>query len=229
MAEDFEPIPLQINDQLQITVKGTDEDVPTTYLSRVEDVKGSEISIGWPTNRGVRAPVHPGDVLCITYRAEAAVLATDARIVTRELEPIPLLIVRTEGPVRRIQRREFVRVPAMVEVELKSRVAAPFKPRAGELDPNIIVARTTDISGGGFAIKYNAQPQVGTVYDVKLTLPEAHKALFVSAKVVRVESVIEADRKYYVSGFAFFQISEALRRQIISFVFRFQQHSLAKE
>jgi c-di-GMP-binding flagellar brake protein YcgR len=228
MAEDLEPVRLQINDQIQATIKGTDEEIPTNYLSRVEDIKENDLIIGWPTHLGVRAPVRMGDVLSLFYHSRTAVMAFDARIVGKEQEPIPVLTVRVEGGVRRIQRREYVRVPAMVDVELRSTTVTTVKLEPGVADADFIVTRTINISGGGFAIKHTAHPRVGTEYDVTLKVPDVDKPILGAAKAVRVESFIEADRRVHVCGFAFIRLNESLRRQIISYIFKFQQNSLSK-
>jgi c-di-GMP-binding flagellar brake protein YcgR len=222
-----EPL-LAINDRLQITVGGTDEEVPTTYLSRVENIAGEEYTIGWPTSRGIRAPVREDDVLTLSYACANAVYSFDARIVQRILEPIALVVVCPQGPPRKIQRREDVRVPALVEVRLSARVVSvnPDRPK----DLNFIACRTVNLSGGGFAIHHAAAPLVGSIYQVRLAIPGQSEPVEMTAKVVRCESVMDPARgMHYEVGFAFIQVRESSRRHIVSFVFRFQQSTPSQQ
>jgi c-di-GMP-binding flagellar brake protein YcgR len=228
MSEDCEPVVLQINDQVQATIKGTEGEIPTTYLSRVEDIKGDDLIIGWPTNQGVRAAVRLGDVLSLFYSAKTAVMSVDARITDRQQEPIPTLTVRVEGEIRRIQRREYVRVPAMVEVQLRLRTVTAIKVDLGIANPGFITTRTLNISGGGFAIKHAAHPVVGTEYDVELRIPDVDRPIHLTARTVRVDPLAEPEKRLNICGFAFHQITECIRRQIVSYVFRFQQLSLSR-
>ena len=221
---------LNINDRLQLIIKGTDEEVPTTYLSRVENICDGEITISWPTSRGIRAPVHDGDILSLFYTDTHAVYLLDACVLRRLPEPIPLVVARAAGSVQRIQRREYVRVPAMVDVRLSARVITAKPSRDAEAGTDFITTRTLDISGGGFAINHAASPRTGTLYDVVLSVPTLDEPLKMTAKVVRSESAVDPVRGvYFRIGFAFIQVKESVRRQIVSYVFRFQQSRLVEE
>jgi c-di-GMP-binding flagellar brake protein YcgR len=218
-------LPVQVNDRLQVMIKGTDEQVPTTYFSRVENI-GDSFVIAWPTQGGTRAPIRDGTVLAVSFGTEDTIYTFDARILKRIQVPFPALVLATQGAVRRVQRREYVRVPAGVEVFLVARVVRVRPGSGGKADTNFITTRTVDLSGGGFGIHYPASLNVGDLYDVRLTIPGFAGGLAMTAKVVRSELTGNPmSQMFYDVGFAFLQIGEPVRRQIVSFVFRFQQKS----
>ena len=218
---------LQVNDRIQVALKGTDEEVPTTYLSRVEDVAPSDYLIEWPTSGGVRAPVRDRQVLLMTFTAQGSVYCLEACVMSRAQQPIPLLTVRRLGPARRIQRRAYVRVPAMISVELAARVVGTAVDGREAANQALIATQTVNLSGGGFAIHLMTALPLGAVFDVKLNIPEREKPLNVTAKVVRIESL--AASHTYEIGFAFLGLTESTRSQIMGFVIRLQQASLVRD
>jgi c-di-GMP-binding flagellar brake protein YcgR len=221
---------LQINERIQVTLKDSEEAVPTTYYSRVEDFRETDFVIGWPTSRGLRAPAHSDTVLVISFVTGTAVYAVDASIVERILDPIPLLVVRPLTPFRNIQRREYVRVLAMVDVELTSQTVV-FGGEEGKTPmPLIISTRTFNLSGGGFAIHYPRPIQIDLIFDVKVKLPGRAEPLLAEVKVVRCEAGPDVTKeRYYDVGFAFVHMSEAIRRHFVSYVFKVQQSSILRD
>jgi len=221
-------IPLRLRDRLQITIKGTNEEISTTYASRVENISDGNIVIRWPNLRGVRAPLQDNNILCIFFVKGSEVFAVDARVLKLMPSPNSLVLVRCEGKTRKIQRRDYVRVPAMIDVRLTGR---PVMARAISEARTVYVITTTtvDISGGGFSIHHDMPLQMGSLYDVRMKIPTLEQPLSLTAKVVRMEPALNRMNKtYYDIGFDFTLLDERLRCQIIKYVFRFQQNTLVK-
>lgn len=219
--------PLRINDLLQATILGTDEEVPTTYISRIEDVADGKILIGWPTSAGIRAPLHENDQLAVTFVECGGAFSFSGQVIERIFDPIPLIRLLPDSQIQKIQRRNYVRVPAMVETRLFSRVVTVDKNDPSK-DANMIATRTINLSGGGFLIHAPALPRLGGIYDVRMMIPGSDYPLEMTAKVVRCDKVADPVKgDYYAAGFAFVQVQEHARRRIVSYVFRFQQSSLA--
>jgi hypothetical protein len=229
MAQETVEVPLRLKDHLQITIKGTGDVIPTTYMSRVEKMSDGEIAIRWPAFRGVRAPIQDNNLLCMFFIKGSEAFTIDARVVKLILYPSPAIVVRCEGPLRKTQRRDFVRVPAMIDVRLSARLIVATA-SGDERASYIITTTTVDISGGGFNIHHCAPMPMGSIYDVKMKIPTLEQPLSLTAKVVRMEAALNSKNEtYYDIGFLFIQIEEPIRRQIIKYVFRFQQNSLAKQ
>jgi c-di-GMP-binding flagellar brake protein YcgR len=203
----------------------TGEENPVSYLSRVEDISGLRISLGWPTSGGIRAPLHAGDRLQVFFIKDAVYLM-ECSVVDWKLLPIPLVIVECQSSVRKAQRREYVRVSAKVNVRLSARVVQ-FGRHLQDDPVGRIEAATLSLSGAGFGIRYPYAPIVGNVYDVRMSSVDFDEPIAANAQVVRCESAIDQQKQvFYSVGFAFTQIKEADRRRIVSFVFRYQQNSL---
>lgn len=229
MTESGDDARLQINDRIQVTIKGSDEEVPTTYYSRVEDLKGQDYVIGWPTSRGIRAPVREDTVLLVSYITGRSVYCIESAILERVRQPVPLLRVRPLAPPRSIQRREYVRVPALVDIELTPQVVT-MGADGQPVGPVDIRARTHNLSGGGFAVHHPQPIRIDTLFDVKLKLPGTSDPIALAAKVVRCELGEDPTKeRYYDVGFAFVHVVESLRRKIVSYVFRVQQSSLMRD
>jgi c-di-GMP-binding flagellar brake protein YcgR len=140
--------------------------------------------------------------------------------------PVPIVVVDCQVPVRKAQRREYVRVSAKVEAHLSAKVVQ-FGTHSQDDPVNSIDARTFSISGAGFAIRHSCAPALHNFYEVKLSLPDCDAPIRANAQVVRCESDVNQQfQSTYSIGFAFTRIKESDRRRIVSFVFRTQQNSL---
>jgi c-di-GMP-binding flagellar brake protein YcgR len=229
MTGEKQDIQLQVNDQVQVKIKGTDKEVPTTFLSRVEDAAPGDYLIAWPSSNGLPAPIKDREVLLMSFTNQGSAYCLEAIVMRRVQNPIPLLTVWPLGPVRRIQRREYVRVPATINVELAARVINASVNGREPVSQALIETETVNISGGGFAIRHLSTLPLGALFDVKLKIPEQGKALNVTAKVVRSEPLAAPTSIHtHEIGFAFCELAEAIRCQIMSFVIRLQQSSLVR-
>src|SRR5206468_12328859 len=117
------------------------------YSSRVEDTVGQKVSIAWPTDSGMRIPFHANERLFLTYQRKDAIYGVKVLVEQTIHSPIPLLVVRPISETERIQRREFVRIAAMIAVELTEK-----QDPQGNQEVTVIRANTIDLSGGGFSI-----------------------------------------------------------------------------
>jgi len=209
---------LEVNDLVQVAV--ADGSSSRSYSSRVEDTAGPKVSIAWPTDSGMRIPFHVKEELTLTYPRQDAIYGV--RVVVEETihTPIPVLVVRPISATQRIQRREFVRVGAMIAVEL-----------TGKLDPaapevTLIKANTIDLSGGGFSIHHQSPLPVGTVFDTKLSLPGG-PPLKLLAKVVRHDRRVDVHQNRIVRiGLMFQSIHESALSRIIRYVLEAQTSSV---
>jgi c-di-GMP-binding flagellar brake protein YcgR len=224
-AQAMKLFPLTINDRVQVTPIRPDEEDPVCLLSRVEDISGAQISLGWPTSGGIRAILREGDKLQVFFIKDAVYLM-ECTVLSRALSPVPVVVVGCQAPVRKAQRREYVRVSAKVDVHLSAKVVKFGKERHD--DPvSYIDARTHSISGAGFAIRHNCAPDLHNLYEVKLSFPDCENPISANAEVVRCESEVNhLSQRTYNIGFAFTRIKESDRRRVVSFVFRTQQNSL---
>ncbi len=213
----MQPPTLQVNDLIQVRI--LEGEVRDPYPSRVEDLAGDEMVIAWPTEKGTPLPVVAGQVVSVAFVHDGKYYGFDGTVRGATLEPLPILVLHVPVQPSRIERRDNVRVSMSVPVELTERVVSLSEYRA-QGEHNIIRTVTVNISGGGFAIHHGTFIPVGTVFDVKLSLPDKEDPLSIVAKVVRCSESPGGNQCHV--GFAYCQVSEKVRSRIVRFVFAAQ-------
>jgi c-di-GMP-binding flagellar brake protein YcgR len=111
------------------------------------------------------------------------------------------------------QRREFVRVPADIEVTL-------YYSEGGNKQESVF---TTDISGGGMAVLVprHVVLSVGSDVRAQFVLPSDKSVVDVKCFVVRIGD--RNERGYALVSLQFIKIDEATRRRIIQYTFARQR------
>jgi c-di-GMP-binding flagellar brake protein YcgR len=224
--EAMDQVRAEVNELVQIQL--VDDPNSRTYYSRVEDASGDRLNISWPTEAGVRIPFHKSEQLFISFTRQDAVYGFQASVTATIPGPIPMLIVQSSGEIERIQRREYVRVPSLLPVELTAVVSSG----SSESSPDVVSIKTNtvNVSGGGFAIHHRFVLPVGTMLQVKLTLPGHPEPLPLSARVVRNESREDVHKnRFFMIGVQFVTIPERIRMRIVRHVFDAQKAALTRE
>ncbi len=219
--------PVKINDLIQVTVIG--EGPGTTYPTRVDDIINEKLVLAWPTNLGVLIPIRIGQPLELYFIREDAVYSFASKVDESQREPVPRIALREAGPVRRIQRRAYFRVRAMIPVQLTGTVRTDASGNDHHTSVLHIVSSTVDISGAGIAIHHGSPIPVDTMFEAKLSIDPDEPPMKLLTRVVHSEQVVglEEDRRVYRVAFFFIAITEAQRRKIVRRCFRIQQESLA--
>jgi c-di-GMP-binding flagellar brake protein YcgR len=215
----------QINDLLQVKV--LDDPNSLTYHSRIDDLVSGKVVMSWPTERGIRVPIHLKQELSLTFLREDAVYSFKVVVEDRNQQPIPQLRVRPLTIPERTQRRQFFRVRTALPVELTGTVPDGT---AGAGAGNVlhIVTTSYDLSGSGVSIRHGFSIPTGTLLQLKLTLPGEDAVVKALAKVVCSESIaLGGDKIVHHVGMYFLSIAEAQRSRLVRHVFRVQQTALA--
>ena len=213
---------VEVNDILQIKI--VDDPNSLSYRSRVEDIVGDWMIIGWPTSNGVLVPIHLNRPLSLSFVREDAAYLFVGVVQEREREPFPHLKVHLLGPRERLQRRQFFRVRVPIWLEIKG--ARSFRE-----NPDAVLylkTHTYDLSGSGVAIRSETSIPVGTILEAKLLLDQL-PPLKATAKVVSSESIVTPDRKTLSHiGMSFVELKESQRTRLVCYVFRVQRQELAR-
>jgi c-di-GMP-binding flagellar brake protein YcgR len=215
-------LPLEVKDAIQVQAVGSR---PTPYCdSRIEEMAADELIISWPTHAGERIPMRELQAIRISFSRNQEVFEFDATVLDVIDDPVPLLSVRPAGMMRKIQRREDVRVRAHALVELMARVVGLARYKDIRNRSYNIKGETVTLSAGGFAIHHSATIATGTLFEAKLTLPGESK-LTLNAQVVRCELVSAPDDQppTFEVGFSFTRLPQAARARIVRFVFGLQR------
>jgi len=218
-------ISLEINDLVQVRCHG--DESASAYPSRVDDAVGRRVTLSWPTDRGIRVPIHKDQSVALFFIREDAVYSYEGIVEERVITPIPRVVVHLVGSEQRIQRREYFRVRVMLPVELLGAVETSGKPIDIRDSILHIQTLTSDLSGAGFAFHHRTAIPIGTVFETKLTLENDIPPLQLLSRVVSADSVRGLnDRRAFHIGLIFIGITEDHRSQIVRHVFKIQQTAL---
>lgn len=181
------------------------------YRSRIEEIGEKIVSIGAPYERGEVVPLREGTKIQITFWDETAAFSFEADIMQRVAVPVPIFILQLPDSVEKVQRRNYVRVPAVFPV------AFQLVTRQGLSD--IKKAMMLDLSGGGMRFSTKELVENKSILYVHLTLPNGE--MQTPVRVCRVEWIENANR--YRISVEFHDIPERERDKIIRCVFDIQR------
>lgn len=209
---------LKINQILYMQLNSIDdEEAKQEYKSRISDIQENVIAMEIPMNEktGHLKRLYAGDELSVYFLTEGGMknYFTTTVLGFRE-DVIRTVLIRKPEPeaVTKVQRRDFLRVPADLEVAVKLREQIQF------------LALTDDVSGGGISIMCDANVPVktGDVLGCWLLVPfkngKAEHVPF-KADVVRA-NVLETGKLKLMLRFS--DIADRDRQKVIRFCFERQ-------
>jgi c-di-GMP-binding flagellar brake protein YcgR len=215
MMPTMKPGALEVNDLIMVRPQA--DSLSRAYPSRVEDLQGENVTLAWPSDGGVRVSFRIEESVYLSYTRTDAVYGIQGIVKRTVTEPMALIQVHLVGQVERIQRREYVRVQAILPVEmiLSSTVEEGLAPSITKIS-----TKTIDLSAGGMAIHHKAVIPHGTLFDVQLNLPGSSSSLRLLAKVVRDSVFRDAyNEKMHRYGLMFLSVPEGTRSRLVKYVF----------
>jgi c-di-GMP-binding flagellar brake protein YcgR len=138
-----EPLLPKINQVLYVNVNSIDEEeAKIEYKSRIADMNDESFTIEVPLHEtsGRFKRLYQGDEINVCYVTEGNVKNYfNTSVIGFTEDTVPLVIIKRPNPdsVTRVQRRNFLRVPAELEIAVKYMKKLQF------------VTLTEDVSGGG--------------------------------------------------------------------------------
>lgn len=143
----------------------------------------------------------------------------------KESEPLPSTATRATDTT---QRRSWARVESSLDCRFVVARSPQSPPDNANTNPSVIKEEElrgliVDLSGGGCKITTPYELQVGDKLGLFLELG-SRRRLALKGEVVRTEK--EPDSEQTFAGVMFLDIREAVRDQIISWMFRYQQNIL---
>ncbi len=211
--------PIRINQPVEIELNYTSG--INTFKSRVEGISDDNIVIAAPMLNGQVIPVKNGINMRVSYLDNIALYTFDSIVLSSNLRPVPTLTLDKPGSLKRVQRRNFVRIDArlpMVFTLLKENL------ESGSEDYD---ATTIDVSGGGLMFSTDCSLHLHDILEVKLALTDN---VYVTAlgKVVRIVEKKQQDKHTFSVGLEFSIIEEGERDKIIRYIFN-QQRELRRK
>ncbi|MCL5256762.1 MAG: flagellar brake domain-containing protein [Chloroflexi bacterium] len=205
----------EINRTVEIEVRGKDN--TDRYPSRVEDMRSDTMAVSMPMQHTNLVRVPEGQTVVVSAVESDALYAIKGMVLSNVLQPVPILIIRLESGIERLQRRRYVRVATSLE---KSSVLV----RQGEPEEwETITVRISSLSAGGLLFKSDRKIAAGTDLQIDLRLDDGCSDLIrLCAKVARVEEETSRTGKVYSTGCYFTSIRAADEKRIVRYVFKMQ-------
>ena len=185
------------------------------YRTKIEEIGNRIISIGVPLVEGQFIPLHEGTSLRVIFTDDIAAYSFSSRIVKRITEPIPTFYIEYPQKIKKIQRRQYVRVP--VVQELSYRIVE--EEELSEEKKGFM----KDLSGGGLLMAASEDLPPQTKIKIKTIIGATEMEL----PGITLRSTKDNDSTYLISV-KFTDISERTRDRIIKYIFDIQREMRRK-
>ncbi|MGB9682041.1 MAG: flagellar brake protein [bacterium] len=205
----------------KVTLQVLEGDYQGYYPSRIEDISGDILLLALPFIGTVPVPIGVGTRVAIFSSGKDAVYRIEGEVSGRQLDPLPLLSIVTDGMVSRVQRRENVRILITLSVIYTIKGEA-----------RVYEAYTKDISGGGVKLVLLEPLKIRDIIHLRISLPPPELSISTEGEVVWVyieESLINnRTEKTYYAGIKFINIEDKERERLVRFIFNYQRNLLKK-
>jgi len=181
------------------------------YKTRIEEVGEKILSLGALFQHGEVVPLREGTKVKLTFWDEMSAYSFEAEIMQRIAVPVPMFVLELPDSVTKVQRRNFVRVPATYPITFRSVTKEGLS--------NLHKAMMLDLSGGGMRLLTEERVETNSLLYTQLTLPNGD--LQTPVRVCRAEKIV--DSKRYMVSVEFHDIQERDRDRIIRSVFDIQR------
>lgn len=151
------------------------------YPTRMEDVKDDLWAFAHPMRKGALLPLYREMAVTLLCEEQSCHLFAHATVVRSDMTgTVPLLWVRPEGNVERIQRRRFVRVPCLLDMMAFCLDFEEKNPLKGRW----FAGKAADISLGGIRFRCSRSAVFGEEDELFLCLALS-EPFWVVTKVIR--------------------------------------------
>ncbi|MFP4687567.1 MAG: flagellar brake protein [bacterium] len=200
-----------------------DEKIGGKYVTFLEEPKDNELVVQVPVVDELYLPLGKGQDVNVNYSKLSARYEFDSCVKKRDDGGMaPLIYLKRPVRVKRIQMRDYLRVPCSIEAHMEI---------LGELSdsslPRRVNGKIVDISGGGLKFETNIPVPASVLVDIYFELDLVSKQISpIHGKIIRrLEDKI---RKKYFLIVEFAGITIEQRNSIIQFTYQ-QQLSLDKK
>ncbi|WP_040211265.1 flagellar brake protein [Clostridium polynesiense] len=179
------------------------------YKSTVQNLSEDLFSISIPIVEREYLPIESGSTVEIVhYDGEGNIYQYKSDVVDRIIEnKLPQLILNKPLTVKKVQRRNFVRVNMMQLIKYN-------KINFGSMEELTGKAILIDLSGGGMKIQVKEELQRGD--NISALITYENKDYMVNGEIVRIDLTPERQR---ICGVSFSSLNESTRENIIKIVF----------
>lgn len=211
---------LKINSRIEVVLKDGD------YKCSIQDVTTEHFAITIPMRERKYYPLNRGTIVSMLYYCGKVLYKFECEVIGRKVDRIPIIILGLPQNTRVIQRRDFVRVPVINNIEF-FKIDKTFKDKKVEdlakSKSEKVKSITLDISGGGMRIMSRVKLKYGDI--LMVYLPMMTEKFMVKSEIVRIENNEDNTNVY---GLCFFDLDEKLRDKIIKGIFQIMREQRKK-
>ncbi|OPJ63261.1 flagellar brake protein [Clostridium oryzae] len=201
-------IELKLNARIEIQVE------EEMYKSNIQNITKDKMLVSLPVKDGVYITPSRGDILEVFYYDDQYRYKFSSKVIGRVSEnKIPMLSIEYPSDVERVQRREFVRINVMYDIQYTKLEARHDRPGSYVELEQIYEGTILDLSGGGFRLSSKTVLSLKDLIIAKLNFSD--NQIKVMGEVVRVDHV---DNKY-IYGVNLINVEESTRDKIIHHIF----------
>lgn len=211
-------ISFQVNKRLEIIC-----DNGAITKSLIQEVNDGFLYISVPMGGGLYYPLNQGDLIEGYYADEKGnIYKFKSHVIGRKYENIPLIAISMPTEFYKVQRRNYVRISYITEVNYIVLKNYNEKVDKNVLEEEFCKGYSLDLSGGGMKIKISSKVEPQDI--LMVNLPIGNSQYLVKCKVKRVEK--DVDNNSYICGLSYEEIDDSTREQIIGFIFRFMRKNI---
>jgi len=193
------------------------------YASKIIDIEGDDIiHILNPMLEGQIRLIPLGAVIdVIVYRNDAVggIVSFTGEVVNRVESNINFIKVKIISKLKKIQRREFYRLPIITKVHIRKLLIDSTSELNLDDSQKYDVGVTKDLSGGGMSVASNLIVDKDDIVAVKIFVDNNEvNFIFAHGKVLRTQLIDTSAYKYEI-GIQFESITETARENLIQYIF----------
>ncbi|MEW8992978.1 flagellar brake protein [Clostridium sp.] len=204
---------MEINNKIEIYTKNRE-----LAKSIVQDMdeEGIYIAIATPILNGISYPLTTGDTITCNYNdGKGNIYNFQAKVKGRKFDNIAMIILERESELKKVQRRDYVRIPFMNKVKYLPIDKYNESMLRDIENCDYREGQTLDLSGGGIRIKVKEGLNLGQL--VMLNTKINNEDILALGKIVRDES---QNKNEHIYGVKFKYIDAKVRESIIQFIFQ---------
>ncbi|EJO5346007.1 PilZ domain-containing protein [Clostridium botulinum] len=199
------------------------------YKSIIQDLSEDNIYISIPCNEGKYLPLNRNDKITVFYFHGEKIFKFKTIVTGRKVDKILLISLKRPQKMKRIQRRNFVRINLILKtygalINNRKDLKEIYYGNSCNTEFDFFDANIIDISGGG--VKLSTKKEIDFGEEIIVNIPFDKKDnTVVKGKIIRKQK----EKENYIYGVKFLDIDALTREKIIKFIFskmRKQVHRL---
>ncbi|MFW6381071.1 MAG: flagellar brake protein [Bacillota bacterium] len=203
---------LEINQKIQLEIdRGPYQG---TFPSKIADIEDEVIKVVPPYDKGELLPLRRNLELKVYFTGDDAAFYFESKVIGREREPIPLIVLTPPETLKRIQRRNYFRLEVSEPIYYR-RLDEEEEPLEEFRE-----SKTVDVSGGGVKMVLDQPLEADDLLELYLNIPDIDDVPILG-KVRQIYTLPDDYTK--AAGIEFIRISSRIRDTIVGWLFDYQR------